>query len=476
MLTVIPRRQGWVTLRAFVLIACVFLSTALLATFFFLHNRALTQQQLRTTLQSFVAVSAMQFDADELSAIRDERDMRTPVFRNTVQRLNQINQNLPGIRYAYIMRRTDDPMKLEFVADGDLYAFPAGHDENGNGVIDPEEEPSLPGQSYDISLVPALQRDAFLRPSSDEDFTTDQWGTFISAYAPIYGSDGSVEMALGIDMNASDFLDASMSLFRPAVFLLVVLLGLFLSSYTAVLFWRRRMEMLHEFDHERSALINLALHQMGAPLAIFRWWIEILVEKSKSMQDPECTEICTQLTEGVDRMSEIVLAMQEVSAFEHAIVEKVQTPAFMNDLVRTVVKDSTKRASDKKLTFTEEYDERDVPVYLDRNLLAGIIREIIFNAIDYSFPEHGIVVRTKAMARGVEVQVEDKGCGIPKKDLPRLFTRFTRGTNASKLKPTGNGVGLFLVKQILEKAGGKIWIESEEGKGTLVSFFLPTKT
>jgi len=70
-------------------------------------------------------------------------------------------------------------------------------------------------------------------------------------------------------------------------------------------------------------------------------------------------------------------------------------------------------------------------------------------------------------------QVADTGIGIPKEQHPRMFTKFFRAANAIRLETDGSGLGLFIAKNIIEKHGGKIWIESEEGKGTTVLFTLP---
>jgi signal transduction histidine kinase len=73
----------------------------------------------------------------------------------------------------------------------------------------------------------------------------------------------------------------------------------------------------------------------------------------------------------------------------------------------------------------------------------------------------------------MRLDVRDTGYGIPRQDLENIFQKFSRGSNAMKYKTTGNGIGLYVVKSIVEKAGGKISIESELGKGTTVSITLP---
>ncbi|MEK7136663.1 MAG: ATP-binding protein, partial [Patescibacteria group bacterium] len=92
----------------------------------------------------------------------------------------------------------------------------------------------------------------------------------------------------------------------------------------------------------------------------------------------------------------------------------------------------------------------------------------------YILPEGGTIsIRKEHRGKFVEVSVKDTGYGIPVADLPRLFQKLSRGGNAAKYKPKGTGMGLFLAKNVVEKAGGTIALESKEGKGTTVRFTLP---
>jgi signal transduction histidine kinase len=77
------------------------------------------------------------------------------------------------------------------------------------------------------------------------------------------------------------------------------------------------------------------------------------------------------------------------------------------------------------------------------------------------------------LRKTAEFSIQDRGCGIPQKDLPRIFGEFTRASNATTFKADGNGLGLYIVKGIVEHAGGSIKIESKEGKGTTVTVRLP---
>ena len=185
-------------------------------------------------------------------------------------------RTLPNVRFVYIMRRTSDPEQLAFVADADSLSTKEELDVNHDGVIEPNEEPSNPGDLYDITSVPALQHDAFVRPTSDPEVTYDQWGALISGYAPVRRSDGTVAGVLGIDMQADKYAFLSQSIFTPVALVLVILGGVLIAVAILTLWERRQLMILNKINTERSGLLKLTFHQLGEPLTIMKWSLETL--------------------------------------------------------------------------------------------------------------------------------------------------------------------------------------------------------
>jgi hypothetical protein len=249
----IQHRKFWQT-RTVVLFVAIFLSTTLLAFFFYFRSQSLLRNQIKDHLRSYAALASMQFNAANIEAIHTEDDMQSAAFESVTKKLYEIRSALPDVEYVYLMRRSDDPHKMTFISDADLFISPNGVDENHNGVIESNEEPSLPGTPYDIADAPALIN-AFYGPTTDDDFTTDQWGTFISGYAPVRDNTGRVVAILGIDMNDANFLRVSHSMFTPSLLFLVLLLGLMLSLYVGVANWKRKIEMYKELEDERQKRI-----------------------------------------------------------------------------------------------------------------------------------------------------------------------------------------------------------------------------
>ena len=112
-------------------------------------------------------------------------------------------------------------------------------------------------------------------------------------------------------------------------------------------------------------------------------------------------------------------------------------------------------------------------IFLDQEKMIMVMQNLLSNAIKYT-PEHGkIQVTIEVDKQNLHVKIKDQGVGIPKVDQPKIFTKFFRAANAVKLETEGTGLGLFMVKNIINKHNGQISLKSEEGKGTEVSFSIP---
>ena len=115
--------------------------------------------------------------------------------------------------------------------------------------------------------------------------------------------------------------------------------------------------------------------------------------------------------------------------------------------------------------------DENINIYADKAEIKRVMINLCGNAVNYTNKNGKIVVFAKAQEGDFIFSVSDNGNGIPKEDIPHLFTRFSQGT--SKKRSTGTGLGLYLSRQIVEAHDGKIWLESKMTKGSEFSFLLP---
>ncbi len=386
-----------------------------------------------------------------------------------VLRLQHIRDHVPYAEFVYIMRQTDDPMVVSFVVDADALQDEEGLDTDNSGVVETDEEGSYVGDLYDVHDVPALQGHAFQSATTDDKITYDQWGALISGYAPIRrNGDDSVAGAIGIDMSADNYLARSRRAFSPLIVLFIVLVASAVTSVLVryMLFRRKQAELM--LEEEKTQLLRLASHQLGAPIATFRWWLEILSEQIKCKPGGPCD----QLREGLERMTQIVERLNHVVEMEnrssHAEARKIPLRTALTKALASLT--SKQKRKKHRITVTGKYFPR---VHMDPELLEGVLHELVDNAMDYSKDGTAIVVSTKRINDSVEISVRDKGIGIAEDELELIFTKFRRGSNAEAAKSVGNGMGLWIANRIITQAGGDMRVESTLGKGTTFTVRLP---
>ncbi|HGA1022243.1 TPA: sensor histidine kinase [Bacillus cereus] len=221
-------------------------------------------------------------------------------------------------------------------------------------------------------------------------------------------------------------------------------------------YYQQQLKTWEYKQKEHLMFINQWVHQMKTPLSV----IELITQE----EDGESFE---SIAEEVDRMKyglEMVLYMARLETFEQDFsVEKVS----LLDIVQEVVREN-------KLLFIRSYVYPEVKVNsnliveTDRKWLRFVINQVLTNAIKYSAGSRNtITISTFEVGKSTILEIQDRGVGIPKEDLPRVFRPFYTGENGRKFKES-TGMGLHLVKSIIERMDHAIEIKSEVGKGTKV--------
>lgn len=238
----------------------------------YLRTSSVMAEHVKNRILSVVSIGALELQdsIDDIEVIDGREDLYEDETKRIVEKLKDIRGADIDIQYAYIMRKTDDPSILEFVADSDSLNTVAELDENDNAQIEPDEEPSYPGDEYDISDTPAMQGPAFEGPVTDDEYSVDQWGTWMSGYAPIVNEDGDVVAILGIDVEYGVYRDLSRAIF-PTVSLLVLLGFLFalvtyLAAYSLSTARKIADEMSEKYRETNTLLESIVDH---LPVALF---------------------------------------------------------------------------------------------------------------------------------------------------------------------------------------------------------------
>ena len=232
-------------------------------------------------------------------------------------------------------------------------------------------------------------------------------------------------------------------------------------------------EVKMEFDRQNRELISNISHDLRTPLTAVRGYCEGIMDGVADTPEKMDRYIRTiyNKTNEMDRL------INELSFYSRITTNRIPY-AFDKVPVRQFFADAAEEIGDemrsKGIDFTCENDvPEDVTVIADTEQLTRVLHNIISNAVKYTDKEEKrIDMRASVLGDEVQVYVTDNGKGIAAKDLANVFDRFYRADSSRSFSEGGSGIGLSIVKKIVEDHGGRVWVSSKEGEGTTMAFAL----
>lgn len=225
----------------------------------------------------------------------------------------------------------------------------------------------------------------------------------------------------------------------------------------------------------KSEFLSIAAHQLRTPLSALRWTFDMLIAGDIGRITKKQKEFLERGNETTERIISLVNDLLNVSRIEEGKFGYEMKEISLENLVQTLSEETRTRAEQKKLKFTFQNPNEPLPkVKADEEKLSLAITNLLDNALKYTPAGGQVDVFLEKRNDSILFKVQDTGVGIPNdSERSKLFTKFHRGQNAKKLQTVGSGLGLFLVKNIIEAHNGKIWMESEENEGSTFYFTIP---
>ena len=223
----------------------------------------------------------------------------------------------------------------------------------------------------------------------------------------------------------------------------------------------------------KSEFVTIAGHQLRTPLSAIKGGLDLLRKSEYGKINKEQKNVLNQSYEYTERLIQIVNDLLNISSIEEGRYDYKYEKTDIHDLLREVSERFIVDAEKKNIDYTLNIVNNLNPVELDAYKFKLAIGGIINNAISYT-PEKGKVTLTLSFEEDkVMITVEDNGIGIPKQEQSKVFTKFFRSHNALKFLTEGNGLDLFVAKNIIENHKGQIWFESEVESGTTFYIEIP---
>ncbi len=224
----------------------------------------------------------------------------------------------------------------------------------------------------------------------------------------------------------------------------------------------------------KSEFLSVAAHQLRTPLTAINWSLEGLL--SDTSLAAFSRELVDAGTSAAKRLLKIVDDLLDVAKLEEGKFGYTFAEGDFNSFMEKLLAEETPIAQTYGVNLYFERLKEELKFSFDEQKLALAISNLVDNAIKYNVPNGSVTVSISKAAEGpyVLVSVKDTGLGIPKDAIDKLFTKFFRAENAVKASTEGSGLGLYLVKNVIQRHGGKIWVESEINRGTTFYFTLAT--
>jgi PAS domain S-box-containing protein len=226
-------------------------------------------------------------------------------------------------------------------------------------------------------------------------------------------------------------------------------------------------------DKAKTEFVSLASHQLRTPLTAIGWYVEMLQKGEAGPLTEQQEDFLREIALGNKRMVDLVNALLNTSRIDMGTFAVDPQPTDIVAVAKSVVSEMEHEATGRGVSVVEQYDFTIGARNFDPKLIRIVFQNILSNAVKYT-PEGGSVrLQVETTGEKLLITVSDTGYGIPKDQQEKIFEKLFRADNVRERDTEGTGLGLYIVKSIVEESGGRIWFESAENKGTTFYVELP---
>jgi signal transduction histidine kinase len=233
-------------------------------------------------------------------------------------------------------------------------------------------------------------------------------------------------------------------------------------------------ERLKELDQLKSDFVSNVSHELRTPLTAIKGAVDLLLREVPGRLNESQTHYLTRVRSNTQHLAGLINDLLDLAKIEEGKVELKGARVSVGGLVHEVMETVKPLAAEKPVLLEVKLPEPSVLVWADRDKVTQVLMNLIGNAIKFTPPQGRITVSaSRGGAEWAQVSVNDSGPGISAEECQKIFQKFYQVSEDGGPKPKGTGLGLAIAKSLVELHGGKIWVESEPGRGSTFSFTLP---
>ncbi len=228
-----------------------------------------------------------------------------------------------------------------------------------------------------------------------------------------------------------------------------------------------------EVEEIKSDFISIVSHELRTPLTAIKGFLSMTLKNDFGALSEKQYHYLGRVYQSNQRMIDLVEDLMDATYIESGKINLTIDPVAIENVVAEVISEVTGKGTAKQIAVNVRRRQRLPLVLADETRLHQIILNLVDNAIKYSMPGTEVEVDFKIQGDNLITTVSDRGVGISRTQIDRLFTKFGRIFNPLSIQAGGTGLGLYIVKNLVESHSGHIWVTSQEGKGSKFHFSLP---
>ncbi len=235
----------------------------------------------------------------------------------------------------------------------------------------------------------------------------------------------------------------------------------------------RNIQRDREIEEIKSDFISIVSHELRTPLSAIKGFMSMLLKKDFGDLTDKQFHYLSRVYQSNQRMIDLVEDLLDISHIEGGKINLDLRPLAMENIIRDVVTELAGKGFERDITLKVNRRYRLPLVLADESRLRQILTNLVDNGIKYSMPKSEVTIDFKIHGDELITSITDKGVGITPSQIGKLFQKFGRVFNPMTVQAGGTGLGLYIVKNLVEAHGGRIWVTSRESAGSKFSFSLP---
>ncbi len=239
---------------------------------------------------------------------------------------------------------------------------------------------------------------------------------------------------------------------------------------------KRYEKRLRQLDHMKSDFVSNVSHELRTPLTAIKGSVDNMLDGITGELNEKQSRYLVRIKSNTDRLGRLINELLDLSRIESGKIDLIWVNLPIVSLAREVAEILRPVAAEKLISLEVNHNGDEVFAWADRDKVTQVLVNIVGNAVKFT-PANGKVTITidQPEQKSVTVSVRDTGPGIPEDEADKIFDKFYQVARVNKEKTKGAGLGLAISKALIEMHGGKLWIESEVGKGSVFSFAIPAR-